>query len=274
MEEGRSEHFRFFIITFAWSWGVWMIPIILGMGIDNPVAMICLALGGIAPSTTGIILARMKPDRGYWRDFCRRIINVKQIPFLWWLIMILIIPVCSVVALILYRHLTGRTPELATMNKFLSNPFSILPFALFMLFFGPLPEEIGWRGFALDHLEKKYNWVNASLILGFFWMMWHLPLFLIGGTYQHGLMQHSPWLLLDFMIQFYPASIMMDWVYHNTRRSILSGVVFHFFINFFGEFIDMPDDAKYFRTLVQIVIALCILAAWKLRDARSGYSSN
>lgn len=36
----------------------------------------------------------------------------------------------------------------------------------------------------------------------------------------------------------------------------------------------MPDDAKYFRTLVQIVIALGILAAWKLRDARSGYSSN
>ena len=132
-------------------------------------------------------------------------------------------------------------------------------------FFGPIPEELGWRGYALDHLEQSYSRINASLILGFFWMMWHLPLFFIHGTYQYILLQSSPFLMLDFMIQFYPLSIMMDWVYHNTNRSIASGVLFHFCINFFGELIDIPDETKYYRTTAQLIIAAIILYTWKKR---------
>jgi membrane protease YdiL (CAAX protease family) len=31
----------------------------------------------------------------------------------------------------------------------LENPIKILPFVIFFLLFGPLPEELGWRGFGL-----------------------------------------------------------------------------------------------------------------------------
>ena len=268
MKQAEREHWNFFLITFVFSWGLWSIPILSGLDMSHPLTIVCFALGGIAPSTTGIILAKTRSCRKYWKDFLGRVLNVRQISLSWWGIMLIIIPFTTAVAVLAWYCITGSMPEFETLKKFLANPLSIIPFALFMFIFGPVPEEIGWRGYALDHLERKYPRVTASMILGFFWMMWHIPMFMISGTYQYGLLQESPWLMLDFMIQFYPLSIIMDWIYHNTRRSILSGVMFHFFINFFGEFIDIPGDIKFYRTGVQIILALIIIAVWSVEKRK------
>ncbi len=34
---------------------------------------------------------------------------------------------------------------------------------------GPLGEELGWRGFALMELQKKYSPLKSSIIIGFWW---------------------------------------------------------------------------------------------------------
>ena len=43
---------------------------------------------------------------------------------------------------------------------------------------GPVQEEIGWRGFALQRLEARLSPVAASLALGLLHCFWHAPLFL------------------------------------------------------------------------------------------------
>lgn len=43
---------------------------------------------------------------------------------------------------------------------------------------GPLGEELGWRGFMLPHLLKRYGDFTSSVILGLVWAFWHLPVFL------------------------------------------------------------------------------------------------
>jgi len=159
--------------------------------------------------------------------------------------------------------LTGTIPELNTLNNFIDNPIQLIPFALIMLFFGPIIEEIGWRGYALDHLEKRYSWFVSSIILGFFWALWHLPLFFIKDTYQYNLMKDSFLYFIDFMVGFFPVSVIIDWIYNNNERSILSGVLFHFCINFFGEVIDLPDHMKPYRTIVVLITAIAILISWK-----------
>src|SRR5690554_6417831 len=154
---------------------------------ENNITKVIFALGGIAPTSTGIIMAYLKRDKEYWQDFWHRILNFKQISGIWYLIIFTIIPVTSILAILINYLLTHTSPKFDTLSNFLSNPMQLISFALFMLIFGPIPEEIGWRGFALDHLEKHYNWSVSSIMLGFFWAFWHLPMFFIEGTYQYNL---------------------------------------------------------------------------------------
>jgi len=46
-------------------------------------------------------------------------------------------------------------------------------------------EEVGWRGFLLKEF-KTMNFLNAALVIGFIWGIWHAPLILMGHNYpQH-----------------------------------------------------------------------------------------
>jgi membrane protease YdiL (CAAX protease family) len=62
----------------------------------------------------------------------------------------------------------GRWPEL------------FFVFALYLVAFGPLGEEPGWRGFAMPRLAAQRSTLGASLVLGLAVVIWHLPLVLAG----------------------------------------------------------------------------------------------
>ncbi|MDF2685764.1 MAG: Abortive infection protein, partial [Clostridia bacterium] len=232
---------------------------------NNIITKILYMLAGIAPSATGIILVCINNDKDYRKDFWKRILNFKLISVKWYLIIFIVIPITSCIAILINYLFTSSFPDFKSLENLIKNPFSILTFALYMLLFGPIAEEIGWRGYALDYLEKKFNWVSSSLILGFFWAFWHLPMFFIKGTYQYDLMNKSFLLFIDFYIAIFAVSIIMDWVYNNSKRSILSGILIHFCINFFGEIFDLPDNIMYLRTLVQVILAVFILIYYKIK---------
>jgi membrane protease YdiL (CAAX protease family) len=50
---------------------------------------------------------------------------------------------------------------------------------------GPLSEELGWRGFALDRLQDRWSPLVSSLFLATFWAVWHLPRFSMSDTTQY-----------------------------------------------------------------------------------------
>jgi membrane protease YdiL (CAAX protease family) len=89
---------------------------------------------------------------------------------------------------------------------------------------------LGWRGFALDRLQSRWNALPASLILGSLHALWHTPLFLIPGISQGEMGLFSLDYFL-FMGMVPLGAVLMTWVYNNTRRSILSAVLLHFFQN-------------------------------------------
>lgn len=91
-------------------------------------------------------------------------------------------------------------------------------------------EELGWRGFALDRLQNKWNALIASLILGILWAAWHFPLFFIKGTPQQG-MGFGTFIFWLWCLQVVCLSVLTTWVYNNTHRSILSAVCMHFMFN-------------------------------------------
>jgi membrane protease YdiL (CAAX protease family) len=132
--------------------------------------------------------------------------------------------------------------------------------AVFIL--GPLPEEMGWRGVALDRLQVVLSPVKASLILGFAWSIWHVPLFLIDGTFQAqviGLGSSRFWIFLATMI---PLTIIMTWVYNNTNRSTLSAVFVHFAGNMCGALLVKTDRLAALELIALLVAAVFLCVKW------------
>ncbi|MEM2111851.1 MAG: CPBP family intramembrane glutamic endopeptidase [Candidatus Bathyarchaeia archaeon] len=134
----------------------------------------------------------------------------------------------------LFPIITGSALLLAILSgealpklSVLSNPLLIVVGFVYIFFLGgPFQEEWGWRGYALDRLQKRLNALVSSLILGFIWGAWHLPLFFISGTIQS---QTPIW---GFMTLIICGKILFTWLYNNTGGSILTAMLFHTMNNF------------------------------------------
>ncbi len=129
--------------------------------------------GGFVPSLLAIFLTWSKEGLSGLRTLVRRIIQFK---FGWRLYILIFLIVIA-----------GTDGQLA-INTLMSNNFngslfltqlgSFLP----LLILGSLSEEIGWRGYALERLQVRWNALTSSLIVGLVWAFWHLPLFMMVGT--------------------------------------------------------------------------------------------
>lgn len=127
--------------------------------------------------------------------------------------------------------------------------------------FGPIPEELGWRGYALDRLQVKHTALNASLILGMVWALWHLPLFFIEGTYQQRL-GVGTWFFWNFMLSVAIGSVIQTWVFNNTNRSTLAAILLHFTGNFVGELFALSERAEIFSFGLWAFVAIFVTTVW------------
>ena len=61
-------------------------------------------------------------------------------------------------------------------------------------------EELGWRGYAEDSIAQYHTWFTESIIFGFLWAGWHIPLFFIEGTYQANILAMNPLYMINFFL--------------------------------------------------------------------------
>jgi len=197
-------------------------------------------------------------------------VDFRRIPLRWYGVIFLTVPAITALAALVDRLLGGQGLRLEAAARFLEQPLQVLPFALFILLFGPLPEEIGWRGYALDRLQARrcpefieaWNALASSLILGVAWAVWHLPQFFVRGTYQHGLGFGSPSFWMFMLGGTTVSSILYTWIYNNTGRGTLSAILFHFVQNFTGELFELSVRAELYSFLLTIVAAMLVVLVW------------
>ena len=101
--------------------------------------------------------------------------------------------------------------------------------ALFLWIFNSgLGEEVGWRGFLLPELQKKYSPIKSSLILSVFWIIWHIPALFYLPTYINLGLGILPILSIGIT----SGSIIYTWLFNNTKGSIFMVILFHGVFNF------------------------------------------
>ena len=260
----KNSPWPYFVLALGWSWLFWIPVAVTGLDVSEPPGIIMLAIGILGPAASAIILTSLLGDKQERRDYWERLIGFKRIGLKWYAIVLLVPPVCSALAILQGLLIDGSMPSLDAAVGYVMHPGRIIPFAILILFYGPLPEEMGWRGYALDRLQRRWNALTSSLVLGVIWSIWHMPLFFMRGTLMSDVF---PLWSSRFWVAMGPGilsgAVLMTWVYNNTGRSTLAAVLLHFMMNFTGEFLRLPGDLKNYQFLWQILIAIVVIIFYR-----------
>ena len=256
----------FFAATYAVTWLIWL-PAILWRGQEPNLLLV--VLGAFVPSAMGIIFTYLATDRAGRRDFWRRAIDVRRIGWRWLAVIALVFPVGHGLAMAACTLLGGSPPSLAAAARTLVSPSLMLQIILANLIISGFSEELGWRGYALDRLQKRWGALGASVILGLVHSLWHLPLFFIPGITQGEMGLFSLGAVV-FLVGGPAGAVVFTWVYNNTGRSILSAVLLHFMINLCLDVLTglqsaLPTGYTAVYTGVLILLDMVIVAVWGAR---------
>ncbi|MEM3381667.1 MAG: type II CAAX endopeptidase family protein [Candidatus Bathyarchaeia archaeon] len=263
MKQNKVEKrrlFLYFLIAFSFTWLFWIPKAIASHGLLAPSILIDFLFSPFNPAAFGPLVSAFSftyLDAGKQGviELLRRGVNYR-IRKVWYIPTIFLFPTITGVALLLSILSGEATPDLSV----LSNPLSIAGGFLYIFFLGgPLEEEFGWRGYALDRLQVRYNAFTSSIILGFMWGAWHLPLFFIPGTYPYCLIP-----IWGFMLSIMLGAILFTWLYNNTGGSILAAMLFHTMSNlshFMFPSLETELGGLYSLILTFIAVIL-VLTIW------------
>ena len=262
----NSPATRFILFTFIFSWLCWSVAILNGQSITTFPNILLFSLGGSAPTLIALYFVLCTFDKDARRDFWSRVIDPHRVRPAWWFLTLLAAPVAFVIGINLVALLGGVLPEMPNLKSLVAVPISIPIFVLMSLISGPISEELGWRGIALESFQKKWSPFRSTLILAAIWWAWHLPLFFLSGTTHYGWGFLTPMFWL-FMIQIILLTTLMTIVYNHNRRSLLVTILIHFSYNLtLSLLIPLSTRSFALTTLLLAILVLCVLKIFGWKD--------
>lgn len=263
----------FFVLDFALTWGpLWLL--VVGQRLEwFESSFALIAVAGASATLSAVLFVHTTRAPGFARDFWVRAVDPTRIGVVWWLVILFSQLLINGVAILLSIFVGGSVAQFELSEAFVAAPVGFLAFTLV---FGPIPEELGWRGYGLDALRTRMNLFESSLLLAIIWALWHLPLVFVEGSFQNGLLAYPPSLIMYFTA-FIPGSILMSWIYYRTNRSTLSAILFHFAGNAAGEMLSLELPTRVIQTALAFAVAAAVLwAEWPLftqREFRLDFTS-
>lgn len=253
MEKGnigeRKDLILYFVITYAISWSLWLPKVLNSNGYEVPSIMLHLSnLAIFGPLIAALILIARKREEISIRRFLARVWDC-SFDKKWFIPAIFLGPIIALSAYLLNLYFFGGQFSLG-----ISLP-NIPLVAVIILFLGGPVEEFGWRGFALDKLQNRINATSASLILGFIWAIWHLPLHFIEGTTQEIIPVYQ------FIMVTIALSVLYTWLYNSAKKSLLPVILFHWLGNLgAGVFIYWDNNSgRWIAFGITMLIAVVII---------------
>jgi len=216
-------------------------------------------LGALSASGAGIILAAVEGGRRNVAELLSRGL-VWRVGIGWWGFALLYTGVIAAAALFLASLVGGVTVDWSAFGPV----WRIVPGMLVLIILAGLGEEFGWRGFLVPRLQVQHNALVSSLVIGALHSLWHVPLFLVDGTAQHGWAQQVGLIpaFLGYSVFVIAWAIQLTWVFNNTRGSVLLVAVVHGAGNaWIGGYFNVHGQAGMVgNNLLAILMAVVALA--------------
>ena len=251
----------YFVCAYAVSWAFW-IPMALAHqtvaigspgthfpGLFGPM-IAALVVTRLADGTLGDLPARMMR----WR------VGVG------WALVAIASPLVALALVAAVLRLAGASaPRWDQLGLFNGVPSVGVLGVWLLLVIGGFGEETGWRGFALPRLERTHSPLGATLILALLWAGWHVPTFFVIETYRG----FEPPAFIGFLIGLACGAIVLTWLYHRTRESILMVSLWHGSFNLAsGTLAARGTIAAVVSTLV--MVGAVVLVVLELHARRRG----
>ena len=181
-------------------------------------------LGTFGPGLAAILVTLLISGRTGVKELLGSLL-IWRVAIQWWLVALLLPALIVLGAVYLFSLFGGPGLDFSRYQPL----YSLIPMIILITLLNGVGEELGWRGFMLPRLQSRYNALVSSLIVGFFWGLWHAPVYFIAGTAQSILRSQVGFLagLLLFILSTMAISVTFTWVFNNTRGSVLIAALLH-----------------------------------------------
>lgn len=264
----------FFIITFLFSWLLWLPFVLSGFGVlklsetISSLTTLAVMIGAFGPLVSAVILIGRKEGRIGVKKFFRQAFSFRS--KLIYFAFAIFMPFLITAVAHYFVVFTGL--DILPNNLFpeeLTVPVIVLvvPYFLFILIAGGGQEEFGWRGFAQKPLQKQFGILLGSILLGIVWGVWHLPLWFMPGE---GHAYYSFW---AFLIYTMSTSVIIGWLYNASGKKLVVAWIFHAAGNVAVPFFpimhmaNVPQPGYWVWVSVSTFVAICV-SVWYTKKLR------
>ena len=243
----------FFLLCLIISWAIWIPQAITKL--SDPQAPIAGSsplnmLAVWAPALSAILLSRMMEGKAgpqaLFHPIRRWRVGIQ------WYLFILLYPTVIWFLARAIDTVFGQSFEftIPILTYFPPEQSYMVVVALVFAFPNTLGEELGWRGFALPRLQAKYDALVSSIMLGLFWAVWHIPMWIANDIMGLD--------LLRSVVTITTYAIIFTWVYNNTGGSLLLAWLFHTSTTITQYFLQIPltltDDILRWGVAILVVV--------------------
>ncbi len=203
----------FFLLVFLLTIPFWLLSAVIKVGgLPDNLPVTDIGATFVPLISAAILIYREEGWAGVKR-LLKRTFDINRIKDKrWYLPIILLIPFLYLLTYIIMRLLGLPVPE-----EWHISPLILLVFIAF--FFAAAGEELGYMGYAIDPMQKRFGALMAALIMGILWAVWHYPSMIELG---------QPIVLMIFGTLFTVAIRVINvWLYNNTGGSIFAVILFH-----------------------------------------------
>jgi membrane protease YdiL (CAAX protease family) len=252
---GRHRIGIFLVLAFALSWWAWPLTVL------NPessaqvsygpfiAALLVAAVAGGRPQLVRLLRAIVR-----WRVPWSRYVIALAGPFL-------IAGVTGAMAVAFAVISPSSVGESLSWSTWSAVP---LLFVTTAVLGGPLFEEVGWRGFLLDELQRRRTVLVSTAVVALVWAAWHLPLLVSEPTGQR-----PP---LPFLVWILGQAVVLTWIYNISSGSVLLAILFHAAVNVSGRLLLEPFVGQdgflavwWLMAAAYVLVAVVLLAATRGR---------
>ena len=251
------------VVTVAWTWSLWWTAALVP-DLPGPVRFLLFMTGGLGPlaGAAWLLRAGSPADR---RHFLRRIWDPRGVPVAWWGALVAIAAGPAMLGAVI-ADLAGAAAS--PPDRGVATVAGVVAFALA----AGLVEEPGWRGAASDAWQARAHPLLVAVGIGVLWALWHLPLYLVEGSYQQGLGLGSLrfWLTNLVLVQL---GVLYLWLANGSGGSILLVILAHAGFNATGELVPRSELGDLVAFLAVTLATVTVVLATRGRLSFTGAST-